>query len=326
MKIPRLLSGGIIPTYCCSSACAHCLYACSPRRDKSYMDRHTADHCFKTVKKLGCRVMHVGGGEPFLQPEKLYVVLEAAADAGIHIEYVETNSSWCTSPGYAAAILAEIKSRGVDTLLLSISPFHNEYIPLRKILALMSACEASGVGIFPWTTEMLGDVKAFDQQVPHSLKEYSAKFGSSYIVDAMERYGVVPGGSAIKSLKPFFKRRSLEEILAEPPPCRRLTATTHFHVDLYRNYVPCQCPGLSIRLQDLSNELKDSDYPVLNALARDGVRGLFDLVNSSQYGFEPSEEGYSIPCELCSQIRRYLALDKKISSRELQPVEFYEEG
>jgi len=28
VKLGRLISGGLIPTYCCSSACGHCLYNC----------------------------------------------------------------------------------------------------------------------------------------------------------------------------------------------------------------------------------------------------------------------------------------------------------
>ena len=94
MKLPPLSSGGIIPTYCCSSACAHCLYGSSPRRDKSYMDRETAAHCFDVVRRLGCRVMHVGGGEPFLRPEGLYEIIEAALPA------VVTVSSEIGAPRY----------------------------------------------------------------------------------------------------------------------------------------------------------------------------------------------------------------------------------
>jgi hypothetical protein len=41
MKFKMLSSGGLIPTYCCSSACAHCLYSCRPKLDASYIDRAT---------------------------------------------------------------------------------------------------------------------------------------------------------------------------------------------------------------------------------------------------------------------------------------------
>jgi organic radical activating enzyme len=322
MKIPGLISGGVIPTYACSSACAHCLYACSPKRDKAYMDRESADRCFKTVKRLGCRSMHVGGGEPFLQPEKLFTVLESARDARMPIDYIETNSSWCTSPERMQHILPEIKARGVDRLLLSISPFHNEYIPLRKVLNLMEACREHGIGFFAWTQEMLEDVRALDHDTTHTLEEYEQRYGSGYVPQAMARYGVVPGGTAMRTLEAFVTKQPLEKILSSPSPCRRLTGTTHFHVDLYGNYVPHLCPGLSIRLDDLPGELTDTDYPILNALDQEGVRGLYKLA-SAKYGFKPDPAGYSMACELCHAVRRYLAVEKQLDSRELQPVEFY---
>jgi hypothetical protein len=286
------------------------------------MDRETADRCFQTISALGCRSVHIGGGEPFLNPEGLYQVLESATDAGMHLEYVETNSSWCTSKRRANEILPEIKRRGINTLLLSISPFHNEYIPFKKVRDLMEACEANGIGVFPWTTTMLPDVQTFDTDKRHSLTEYEEHFGNTYVPQAMSRYGVTPGGTALETLAPFMEKHDVGEILADESPCSRMMGTTHFHVDLYDNYVPFQCPGLSIRLDDVAGELSDEDYPIMNALLRDGVRGLYELA-SEEHGFEASRDGYTMPCDLCTAVRRYLALEKEIESHELRPTEFY---
>ncbi len=286
------------------------------------MDRETADRCFKTIRNLGCRSVHIGGGEPFLNPQGLYEVLESATDAGIGLEYVETNSSWCTSRQRANEILQEIKRRGINTLLLSISPFHNEYIPFKKVRALMEACEGNGISVFPWTTTMLADVQSMDLDTKHALKEYEERFGASYVPQAMSRYGVTPGGTALDTLAPFLEKHDIEDILASDSPCSRMMGTTHFHVDLYENYVPYQCPGLSIRLADIACELSDEDYPIMNALLRDGVKGLYGLARN-EYGFEPARDGYTMPCDLCTSIRQYLALEKEIDSHELRPTEFY---
>ena len=43
----------------------------------------------------------------------------------------------------------------------------------------------------------------------------------------------------------------------------------------------------------------------------------------NEYGFEPSKE-YLSKCHLCFEIRRFLALEKGVESRELQPRGFYE--
>ena len=267
--------------------------------------------------------MHIGGGEPFLRPEGLYEVLEAAVEADVCVEYVETNSSWFCASDRTDTILQEIKARGVDTLLLSISPFHNASVPFCKVAGLMRACEVNGVGVFPWTMEMLPEVQSLDPGTTHSLDEYRERFGDRFIPDAMNRYGVVPGGTALKTLAPYMAKRSIEVLLRGPSPCSRLMRTTHFHVDLFGNYVPCLCPGLSIRLEDLADELDADRYPILNALVRDGVRGLLDLA-VTEHGFAPSPDGYTLPCELCHIIRAHLALGGAFPSPELQPVEFYE--
>ena len=98
-RIPDLKSGGLITTYHCVSRCGHCLYNCGPERSRNYMDRETAVVCFNRIRELGCRAMHIGGGEPVLEVEKLGEVLEAAADSGI-------SSMWKqTPPGSPKAVV-----------------------------------------------------------------------------------------------------------------------------------------------------------------------------------------------------------------------------
>ncbi|MBT8370325.1 MAG: radical SAM protein, partial [Deltaproteobacteria bacterium] len=92
--IQRLISGGLITNYFCTSSCKHCLYNCSPQWEKRYIDRQTAEKNLQTVRSLGCRSVHIGGGEPLLRPDSLGDVLETAAEQGVSVEYVETNSSW----------------------------------------------------------------------------------------------------------------------------------------------------------------------------------------------------------------------------------------
>jgi len=93
-QIKRLLSGGIITNYFCTSGCRHCLYNCGPHWGKKYMDPATAEDHLRLVRSLGCRSVHIGGGEPLLRPDNLGEILEVAGRVGVSIEYVGTNSSW----------------------------------------------------------------------------------------------------------------------------------------------------------------------------------------------------------------------------------------
>jgi len=93
-EIKRLASGGIITNYFCTSRCRHCLYNCSPLRGKGYLDPETGEEILRHVRRLGCASVHIGGGEPLLKPDKLEKILAISADAGVAVEYVETNASW----------------------------------------------------------------------------------------------------------------------------------------------------------------------------------------------------------------------------------------
>ncbi len=93
-NIKNLRSGGLITNYFCTSSCKHCLYKCSPHWEKRYIERDTVKKNLMSIRALGCRSVHIGGGEPLLRPDKLGTVLEVASEIGISVEYVETNSSW----------------------------------------------------------------------------------------------------------------------------------------------------------------------------------------------------------------------------------------
>ena len=71
LTINRLASGGVITTYQCVSKCGHCLYNHGPHRPQDYLDESQAGIIFRRIAAPGCRSVHIGGGEPLLQPEKL---------------------------------------------------------------------------------------------------------------------------------------------------------------------------------------------------------------------------------------------------------------
>ena len=64
----------------------------------------------------------------------------------------------------------------------------------------MQACQNNGMQIFPWTMEMLPDLQAMDPESKHSLDEYRERFGDDYVMSALQRYGVIPGGTALTAM------------------------------------------------------------------------------------------------------------------------------
>ncbi|OGV40366.1 MAG: hypothetical protein A2X48_23700 [Lentisphaerae bacterium GWF2_49_21] len=322
LDIKKLYSGGLITNYFCSSRCRHCLYGCGPEWERIYIEPEQAEKNLLKVKSLGCTSVHIGGGEPFLRPDGLLEVLKVAKKTGVAIEYVETNSSWFKDEKSACAILEKLKPHGLETVLVSVSPFHNEFIPFMKVKGVINACRITGVGIFPWMKTFIPETGSFDETSIHNLEEYEQRYGKKYMIDLISRYGLTMRGRALRTYAEKLNRRSLEEILkANDGGCYELSDVSHFHVDLFGNYIPGLCTGLSIRLEDLGKPLGIVDYLMLNILYEKGI-GAFLEFASLNYGFRAERE-YLSKCELCFEIRRHLVLNRKIVSKELQPGEFY---
>ncbi len=328
-EIPRLASGGLITNYYCTSRCRHCAYFSGPAWEKSYIDEETAGNLLRTVKAQGCRSLHIGGGEPLLNPGRLFPVLEQFRKAGVSVDYIETNSSWFQDTGKgrekAEDLLYRLQEHGVSTLLVSLSPFHNEYIPFSKIEGVILLCERTGMGIFPWVESFLPDLRRFNPEVPHSLEEYTAEYGADYIASIPSRYWVSFRGRALQTYKQYMRPHRYTDILEQNPgPCRELFDVSHFHVDLFGNYIPGLCTGLSVAAGDLDGPLSPSKYPFLTALMTGGISAL-SAAAADEQGFSPSEE-YVSKCDLCYDIREYLVTERGMDSPDLQPAEYYRQG
>jgi hypothetical protein len=324
LTIRRLMSGGIITNYFCTSSCKHCLYNCSPHWEKHYIDLPTAQDVLRMVRSLGCRSIHIGGGEPLLRPDKLGTVLQTAAEVGVSVEYVETNSSWFNDNKSAETLLTRLRKQGLNTLLVSISPFHNEQIPFFKVKGVIAAAQSCGVGIFPWVTDFITDLSKFDPMKTHSLEEYSHAFGQDYLVQVLKRYWIHMGGRALETFRPLLAQKTFQQIIDEPAEnCYGdLSNTSHFHVDLFGNYIPGLCSGLSIRIEDLGKPLSDETYPILTTLLRCGIRGLVNMAQDV-VGFRPQKQFYINKCDLCTEVRTTMVQNTYAGSQELSLAEFY---
>ena len=321
--IKRLQSGGVITNYYCTSACGHCLYCCSPRWEKRYINRETLRQILQKITSLGCYSVHIGGGEPFLNLDGLEMVVEVAGSMAVHIEYVETNSSWFRGMESAVEMLSSLRNKGVSTLLISMSPFHNEHIPFYKVKGVIEACKEAKMNVFPWIADFYPEIDAFDDRVVHPLSAYEKRYGDTYLAKIPSRYWIHFGGRALKTFARVYGTKDCGGIVSmNKGGCSELLDVSHFHIDLFGNYIPGLCSGLAIRCEDLGERLNREAYPFLATLYQDGIKGFLDLA-SSGYGFKPARE-YLSKCDLCFDIRYYLVMQAGVNSHELQPRGYYE--
>lgn len=282
-----------------------------------------AEKIFSRILAMGCRSVHIGGGEPLLNPDKLVDVLRVAASTGVGIDYVETNSAWFVDPAHAEGVLEQLRSAGVTTLLVSISPFHNAFIPYDRVNGVIEACRKFGMQVFPWVNAFVRDLTRLDIHQTHTMDEFEDVFGIGYLERIADRYWIHLGGRALQTFSGVYPTFPVKQILERHGQgcLRPLSDTTHFHIDLHGNYVPGLCAGLAIEMDDLGDKLPCGKYPLLEQLACAGIRGLFRL--AEDFGYRPLRSGYLNHCDLCTDIREYLWQLEGHDFAELAPNGFY---
>lgn len=310
-RVKSLYSGaGIIVTYKCSAACLHCCYSSSPKRDGEYMSKETADKIFALLKDMGCHSVHIGGGEPFMNFDKLLEVCKSALEHHVSVDYIETNASWFTDDNGVSEKLKKLSAAGVDCLLISIDPFHNEFVPYSKIKNLVKCCRKNGMGTFLWQSRFEHIVRQMDENTVHSLSEYENIFGEDFIKSVAESYGLGYNGRALRILERFAEKKDLYpygHFLKEAgDSCGgKIKSLHHFHVDYEGNLIPPSCNGFRANVFDLCGEGLDGEkYIYFSAVAGGGLEALFK--KAVGLGFAPKEEGYVSKCALCFDMKKYI--------------------
>jgi len=302
-KVNRLHHGGIMANYRCTAACRHCLYSCSPERVGGYITKTTAEAVCLLLRDASCRSIHIGGGEPFLDFSGLLTLVQTAVDAGISVEYIETNAFWAGDRQLASMRLKELAHSGADTLCISIDPFHAEYVPVDLPLSLAETCKGLGFGYFLWQERFYPLLSRLDGSRTYSRAELERHISPKYIIEAARGYGLHIGGRAISIEAEYSECLPVDAVISRRP-CSRLLSGDHFHVDLYGRYIPPGCTGIAIPLDDAVRGIPESKYPAFEALLIGGTAGLMRYAEGLGFVADPS--GYPSSCTLCFHIRRWL--------------------
>ncbi len=317
LKTP--VGSGIITNYNCTAACRHCMFASSPDCKKEYISE---DMCEKTAELLvesGAYSVHIGGGEPFMNFDALCTLISVLGKKGIGIDYIETNGFWGRDEALAHKRLERLAELGSPQIMVSVDPFHIEYVPLSSVINLCNLLTEYGFDYFVWQRKFFSRLTALDTGRVHTKEEISAVLGDDYIEKTAVEYGLGINGRALSIAPLLYKSKTAEE-LATTEKCPSLTRPNHCHFDLYGKAIPSRCTGLSVDMRDyLTGNITFDKYPAYYTLVKAGLLGLYryGLCN----GFVPDEKGYPTRCALCYAIRKYLF--ENCPSEDLGPESFY---
>jgi hypothetical protein len=256
----------------------------------------------RLLRKGGIGSVHIGGGEPFLDFQGLAMAVEELRDAGITLDYIETNAFWAAGAD-GPAMLKRLRSLEVEALCISVDPFHAEYVPYALPLRLAKLCEKNGLGYFLWKQQFLPALSRLDAVKTHSRAGLEAVLGDAYISNTARLYGLRIGGRAVNIEGEYAGRGALADF-TDSKPCGDLLSTGHFHVDADCCFIPPGCTGIRIPLAEAVEGIPEGKYPVFEALYYGGTGALLEFARGQ--GFVP-EKTYPSRCGLCFRVRAFLA-------------------
>ena len=176
--------------------------------------------------------------------------------------------------------------------------------------------------------EFLEIVQRFsdDPERPTPLSRYEEELGVEGARRVLwEGYGIISGGRTGYRLGHLVSRHPASAFM-RTTCVGELVYAQHSHLDLYGNFIPAFCGGLTAGdwrdLPSVIDDFQEERYPPLvEVLIERGPYGLCEMAQE-QYGYQLLAEGYTGKCHLCVDVRRHLV--KTDGFVELRPRGFYE--
>ncbi len=318
----RVSAAGLLLTYWCNARCEHCYELSGPQRG-GWMSVEAARGHWAALKRLGAEAagLHVGGGEPFGDFERLAAVVRAAREAGLEgVGYVETNGFWATDDGLVRERLAELREAGMRQISISCDVFHQAFVdpagPQRLWRVAREVLGEAGVRARRWRF----------LQSPRDLRKATAEEREAAYREAMAAHPERMTGRAAGRLARLLPRWPGEKFREER--CGDgLEEAGHVHVDPAGWVFPGTCAGILLGRADertgLDEVLARPAGEVRRVLAARGPWGLREELGSP-LGFKDEPDGYADKCHLCTSVRTFLFRTGKFAA-ELGPREVYEE-
>ncbi len=332
VKLPGLISGGLLLSYQCNAECRHCMYACSPK----WKGRISEEQLVTILVQLAGRIkpspygpdgvsfnhgLHFTGGEPFLNFQLLLKAAEIAKELNIPSTFVETDCYWCTNDMVTREKLLLLKRAGLKGILISVNPYYLEYVPFERTeRGIRAAREIFGENLMIYQLSYYIVFKKLGIKGKYLLEDYLNLVNHEDLARGVEMFLM---GRAAYRLNALYTKYPMERFFDNP--CEpSFLRNWHNHFDSYGNYLPGYCGGISLgscqHLNELLDEGVDLDqHPILRFIIEQDFQGLYHFAR--EFGYGELAEGYISKCHLCIDIRKHLSAAGEFE--ELRPKEFY---
>jgi organic radical activating enzyme len=136
----------LLLTYQCPAQCDHCVFESSPHNTATIDPAVARTLIEAAARQKPPPVLGFSGGEPFLQLRMLRELTSFASGLGMASEVV-SSSAWAKDEAYAAAVLKDLASRGLQSYCTSVDRFHTPFVEGRKMRTALLAARAAGMHV-----------------------------------------------------------------------------------------------------------------------------------------------------------------------------------
>jgi len=311
-----------IATYSCNLACAHCFF--DTRQGTAWLAPRDIEAVLG-AREARYKWLHFTGGEPLLDPDRLFALVRAARKRHQGDIGIATNGFWGRDPREARRIAEGLADAGANGVGISVDPFHGG---VARHAAAGAARAIAAAGMRSHSYLMACSGRGEDGEGTRAAQAISAETGIPVARVEVRRLGRAcgtaegPGAAdaadASDTPLPSGPCRDLATCLGETGPFdpRMVWVDPHGSVMI--------CYGLTIgRLAESGFGRILDDYdpardPVLDRLSREGPKGLHAL--AARHGVAPARRRFQDECELCFCSR--LAL-RPLYPATLAPAECY---
>jgi Radical SAM superfamily len=279
----------------CNAACAHCTTSCGPTRTETLSESQICQLMDDAARIGKCESLsfHITGGEPFLNFNLLLAVTRHGAGLGARLSCV-TNAYWARTRELAGERLGRLAEVGLTALSVSVSRFHQQYVPLDRVKNALEAAKQLEI-----RTELKGAILESDLAAGATRDQWRAQLHADHI----NIFPILP-----------FLREGVElpdsEYYREPGLPHGRCPGEIVCIEADGTAVSCCGPGSSRQFLTLGNVHRDS-LDVINGrfegnarqrlLRERGPIAFAEAAIEAEMG-HLLRESYAGPCDLCTHI------------------------
>jgi MoaA/NifB/PqqE/SkfB family radical SAM enzyme len=161
----------------CNASCSHCSTNCGPHRTEALGQDEIIRLMNETAAIDDGRPLefHITGGEPFLDFDLLVAIVAHGTGLGGLVTCL-TNAFWARSTESAREKLTQLRDAGLDLLGISVSRFHERYVPLSRVRLALEVAASVGV-----RTQLQGSVTASDFEPGAALSRWKHSLRADHV-------------------------------------------------------------------------------------------------------------------------------------------------